>query len=193
MINFANGKTPKNFYNMIENLDKKTLAALYLYTFGGCDDWHELFKITINPEKLKTLTPGTLQTYTSKWKKSHEVQTALKELQQIKKAQELEIIDKYQNQEKETTKTVETKNRDITNFLSLDEFLKYANEQANTITDEKERRAWVEMIGKYMNFKGSDEGETEQIKAYLPIQCYNCEIYNRCKSCNLSICPVETL
>lgn len=178
---------------MIEKLDKKTLAALYLYTFGGSDNWRELYEITANPDKLKTLTEQTITQYVSKWKRSHEIQTAIKELEQIKKAQELEIIDKYQNQEKETTTKVETKNRDITNFLSLDEFLKYANEQANSITDEKEKRAWVEMIGKYMNFKGSDEGETEQIKAYLPIQCYNCEIYNRCKSCNLSICPVETL
>lgn len=178
---------------MIENIDKKTLAALYLYTFGGCNDWHELFKITLNTDKLKTLTPGTLQNYTSKWKKSYQVQTALKELEQIKKAQELEIIKKYEESNQEQTKPGETEKKDITNFLSLDEFLKYANEQANSITDEKEKRAWVEMIGKYMNFKGSDEGETEQIKAYLPLQCYSCELYNRCKSCNLSVCPVETL
>lgn len=178
---------------MLETLNKKALAALYLYTFGGCSDWFELYKIQADPGKIKTLPENTIKQYASRWKRSHEVQTALKELEQIKKAQELEIIKKYNESNQEQTKPGETEKKDITNFLSLDEFLKYANEQANSITDEKEKRAWVEMIGKYMNFKGSDEGETEQIKAYLPLQCYSCELYNRCKSCNLSICPVETL
>ena len=69
------------------------------------------------------------------------------------------------------------------NFLNLDEFLKYANNQANNIQDEKEKRAWVEMIGKYMNFKESDEQE-QQIKAYLPVVCSDCEIYKRCSDCS---------
>ena len=178
---------------MIENLDKKTVAALYLYVFGGCDNWTDLYKITQNPERLNKLTDGTLINYVSKWKNSYEIKQAIKELEQIKKAQTLEVIRKYQDEQTKEEKPNETEKRDITNFLSLDEFLKYANEQANSIQDEKERRAWVEMIGKYMNFKGSDEGETEQIKSYLPLQCYSCELYNRCKGCTLETCPVETL
>ena len=178
---------------MIENLDKKTVAALYLYVFGGCDNWTDLYKITQNPERLNKLTDGTLINYVSKWKNSYEIKQAIKELEQIKKARDIETIKQYQNEQKKDIKPVETETGENTNFLNLDEFLKYANIQANSITDEKERRAWVEMIGKYMNFKGSEEGETEQIKAYIPVQCYNCEIYRRCKGCNLNVCPVEML
>ena len=178
---------------MLESINKKALAALYLYTFGGCSDWVELYKIQADPVKIKTLPENTIKQYASRWKRSHEVQTALKELEQIKKARDLETIKQYQEKQTKDIKPGETETGENTNFLNLDEFLKYANIQANSITDEKERRAWVEMIGKYMNFKGSEEGETEQIKAYIPVQCYNCEIYRRCKGCNLNVCPVEML
>ena len=85
--------------------------------------------------------------------------------------------------------TKKAENANVTNFLNLDEFLTYANKQANTIQDEKERRNWVELIGKYMNFKEKDEEATETKKYYIMKTCENCEIYQRCKDCNINNCP----
>lgn len=174
---------------MLENQDLNFQAAIYLHVYGNCNDWKQLYIIAVGFERFNKLSDNSKIQYVSKWKNSELVLFCIDELKKRKYLDEQNQIKKaIQDSETETTKS-----KDITNFLSLDEFLQYANEQANSITDEKERRAWVEMIGKYMNFKGSDEGETEQIKAYLPVQCYNCAIYNRCKSCEFEACPVETL
>ena len=174
---------------MLENQDLNFQAAIYLHVYGNCNDWKQLYIISVGLERFNKLSDNSQIQKVSKWKNSDLVLSCIDELKKRKYLEQKEI----ENKTLEDSGTETTKTKDITNFLSLDEFLKYANEQANNIKDEKEQRAWVEMIGKYMNFRGSDEGETEQIKSYLPIQCYNCAIYQRCKGCKFESCPVETL
>ena len=111
-----------------------------------------------------------------------------------KKIEELakkEIILEYESRGDTGTTggTEKTKSSNITNFLNLDEFLTYANKQANTIQDEKERRNWVELIGKYMNFKEKEDETTETKRYYIMKTCETCEIYQRCKGCDVSCCP----
>lgn len=180
----------------MEDITKSEKAALYFQILERCNDWKEVYKIAIGEDRYNSLTDKTKKANTSRWKASHKIQKAREEIEMIFKAkqQEIEERTKESNSSGETETTNRTTKSDITektNFLNLDEFLQYANQQANKITDEKEKRAWVEMIGKYMNFRESEEGETEQIKAYLPIQCYSCELRKRCKSCKFDPCPVE--
>ena len=95
------------------------------------------------------------------------------------------------NQETEPTKKsrIISTDEDI-NFLDPDEFMKFASRQANDLTDEKDRRAYLEMIAKLMNYKDKDQDEQQQIRAYLPQTCENCELYARCSRCSLSSCAV---
>lgn len=180
----------------MEDITKSEKAALYFQILERCNDWKEVYKIAIGEDRYNALTDKTKITNTSRWKASHKIQKAKEEIEMIFKAKQQEIEEraKESNSSGETEPTKRTTKNEIiekTNFLNLEEFLQYANQQANSIQDEKERRAWVEMIGKYMNFKESEEGETEQIKAYLPIICEACECYKRCQACKLSVCPVE--
>lgn len=180
----------------MEDITKSEKAALYFQILERCSDWKEVYKIAIGEDRYNSLTDKTKITNTSRWKASHKIQKAKEEIEMIFKAKQQEIEERAKEGNpsegtEPTNRTTKNNNVEKTNFLNLDEFLQYANQQANKITDEKEKRAWVEMIGKYMNFKESEEGETEQIKAYLPIQCYSCELRKRCESCKFDICPVE--
>lgn len=180
----------------MEDITKSEKAALYFQILERCNDWKEVYKIAIGEDRYNALTDKTKITNTSRWKASHKIQKAKEEIEMIFKAQRQEIEErtKESKPDGETEPTNRTTKNEIiekTNFLNLDEFLKYANQQANKITDEKEKRAWVEMIGKYMNFKESEEGETEQIRAYLPLQCYSCELRKRCEACKFDVCSVE--
>lgn len=69
--------------------------------------------------------------------------------------------------------------------------MKFASLKANELQDEKDRRAYLEMIAKLMNYKDKDQEEQEQIRAYLPETCENCELYKRCSVCSFGSCPVS--
>jgi hypothetical protein len=176
----------------MESLTDLELAAICYHVETGCKNNFVLFKIAEGEIRYNKLSEKSLKTTVSNWFKSHKIQEGIKQYKLIQEQRQKEIIDKYiSSLDPETEKPQKkTTNPEDVNFLNLDEFLRYANEQANNIKDEKEKRAWVEMIGKYMNFKESETDETEQIKAYLPVNCQDCELYKRCKGCKFDICPV---
>lgn len=178
---------------MLKDLTPAQQAAIYLHVVGGFNDWAELFQIAEGKDRYNNLTDKSKRQTVSKFKLSDAINEGIQELRYILSLKEKQIREderKSLDTEARTAKEYDPIN-EKTNFLNLDEFLQYANQQANKIADEKEKRAWVEMIGKYMNFKESEEGETEQIKAYLPIQCYSCELRKRCEACKYESCPVE--
>lgn len=183
-----------------KTLTETERASLIYKVVTGSEDWKLLYQLANGIQKYNSLTDKTKAKAVSTWKNSIRIVEGLKTIEyeyrrkEEEKRQQIteEIKNKIQGGGTEPTKgTTKDEITEKTNFLNLDEFLQYANQQANKIADEKEKRAWVEMIGKYMNFKESEEGETEQIKAYLPIQCYSCDLRKRCEACKFDICPVE--
>ena len=178
---------------MLKDLTPAQQAAIYLHVVGGFNDWSELFQIAEGAERYNKLTDKSKRQTVSKFKLSDAINEGIQDLRYILNLKEKQIREDERKILETEARTTEEGNpiNEKTNFLNLDEFLQYANQQANKIADEKEKRAWVEMSGKYMNFKESEEGETEQIKAYLPIQCYSCDLRKRCEACKFDICPVE--
>ena len=179
----------------MEDLTRAEKAALYFQIIERCDDWKQVYSIAIGEDRFNKLTDKTKNTNTSRWKVSHRIQKAREEIERNFNARDEDLkrkaVEAAANGETEgpAKKAVSMSSEDI-NFLDPDQFLQFANQQANTITDEKERRAYLEMIAKLMNYKDKDSEEQEQIKAYLPVNCESCELYRRCKSCNLDRCPI---
>lgn len=179
----------------MEDITKAEKAALYFHILERCEDWKELYKIAIGEDRYNNLSDKSRITSASRWKSSHRIQKAKEELQRNLKAWEDQIKENATanslNQETEPTKKsrIISTDEDI-NFLDPDEFMKFASRQANDLTDEKDRRAYLEMIAKLMNYKDKDQEEQEQIRAYLPVLCENCELYARCSRCSLSSCAV---
>ena len=176
------------------NLTPAEKAAIYLHILEGFDDWTELYKITIGAYKYNLLADNSKKRYVSTWKNSEHVKRGIDEIKYQLKVKEQRILEnatktaqpvetKPTNQEepKQPTQTV--------NFLNPDEFLQFANSQANEITDEKERREYLKMIANLLNYKESDNAETEIQRFYTPLLCESCEIYNKCKGCTLLECP----
>lgn len=178
----------------MEEITKAEKAALYFHFLEGCNDWHELFKIAEGEERYNSLTDKSKNVTVSRWKVSHRIKKAHEEIKIILDAKRKQI----EEQAKQTVLSGETESpqggkvpqiTDDVNFLDLDNFLQEANRQANQIKDDKERRAWLELIGKYMSFKDRNESETTEIKRfYTPLECEKCEVYNKCMSCNLPEC-----
>ena len=167
-------------------------AAIYYHLATGETNRGVLFSIAYGDDRFNKLSDGSKVARPCNWWNSGKIQSFLKDCKAIQEANEKEKQNKFLESLRNTESAQGGKVPQLTdevNFLDLDNFLQEANRQANNIKDDKERRAWLELIGKYMSFKDRNESETTDIKRfYTPIECEKCEIYNKCKSCNLPEC-----
>lgn len=180
-------------------MTERQKAAILFHILTGCKDREILFRIAEGDDRCNKLKINSKSQTFSNWYNSQIIQEGIKEtiykIEQEKKHIAEKAILEFRKNETETTKGGKDHNfNGSTNFLNRDEFLQFLNERANEVKDDKQLTDTLKMISDNLRYKDSDkEGENEQIKAYLPIQCYSCELRKRCESCKLDVCPVETL
>ena len=178
----------------MENLTQPEKAALYFQILERCEDWKIIYRIAIGPDRFDKMQESSQRVNSSKWKTSERIQTAHQEirrnLQAAKEEIEKNAVKRSRGFETEATEEDNyLKSSDEINFLDPEEFLKHANQVANSCKDEKERRNWLEMIAKLMNYKDQNEGENTEIKRYYIMKtCETCEIYTKCRACPVDVC-----
>lgn len=177
---------------MYNDLNERQKAAVLYHVVGGCNDWAELFIIAEGETRYNSLTDKSKRQTVSNFKRSDKITQAVADLKyridRQKEEERKKIIQEWES-ESQNMQGLSGLNEDI-NFLDPEQFLQHANEQANRIKDDKERRSWLEMIAKLMNYKEQNDSETTEIKRfYIMKTCENCEIYQRCKGCEFSKCP----
>lgn len=177
---------------MLSDLTHEQRAAIYYHIFAGCDDWAVLFQIAEGKTRYNKLTDKSKRQTVSKYRRDPKILEAIQEVKYYQKTQEekkrQETISSWitENENSETGERVNEK----TNFLDRDEFLKFLNDRANKITDDKLRNDILKMLSDNLRYKDSDNNEVQEIQRfYTPMNCENCEIYNKCKGCKLSECP----
>lgn len=184
--------------------ERKTLtdterASLIYKVVTNSEDWRLLYQLAHGIDKYNSLTDKTKQKAVSIWKNSIKIVEGLKSIEyeyrrkEEEKREQIteEIKNQIQGAETEPTKGATKKaHTEETDFLNRDEFLKFLNTRANEITDDKLRNDILKMLSDNMRYKESEKDENNEIQRfYTPITCENCEIYKRCKGCNLSSCP----
>lgn len=177
---------------MYNDLNERQKAAVLYHVVGGCNDWAELFIIAEGETRYNSLTDKSKRQTVSNFKRSDKITQAVADLkyriERQKEEERKKIIQEWET-ESQNKQGLSGLNEDI-NFLDPEQFLQHANEQANRIKDDKERRSWLEMIAKLMNYKEANDSETTEIKRfYIMKTCENCEIYQNCKGCEFSKCP----
>lgn len=179
---------------MIKDLTPNQQAAVYMHIFAPCDDWQKLFIIAEGPERFNKLTDKSKRQTVSNFKRSDKINEAIQEVKYFYGLKEKELTQKIRTEIENEKNGTGTGVKDDINFLDPDQFLKHANEQANRIKDDKERRSWLEMIAKLMNYKEQNDQEATEIKKfYIMKTCETCEIYEKCKNCSFAGCPNVTL
>lgn len=163
-------------------------AAIYYHIGEGVADRAILYTIAFGADKANSLTDASLKTMSSNWFKSHRIQSFLNEVQQTKERELNQFVEMY-------IKRVETEASkpdtppEFVDLLNYETFLNEINRGANQAKDEKEKREYLKMISDNMRYKDTERDEATEIQRfYTPIDCTKCEIYNRCKGCNLDKC-----
>lgn len=177
-------------------LTEKEKAAICYHVFAGCDDKNVLFVLAEGEERFNRLKDNSKKTTVFNWFKSHRIQEGIKLYKALKASQENEIIQNYlkQGENVPANEPGPIVASSEVNFLDPEQFLQHANSMANKITDEKEKRSWLEMIAKLMNYKEKDDSENSEIRRfYIMKTCENCEIYQNCKNCTFASCSNVTI
>lgn len=167
-------------------------AAIVFHVVENCDDWYKIYTIAKGPKSLNKQTPDSKKALVSKWKNSPEIKRATDEIKkeiETKKDDFKKMI--IAGLETETTKSqTESARNESVNFLDRDEFLKFLNDRANEISDDKLRNDILKMLSDNLRYKDSETAENNEIQRfYTPKLCENCQIYNKCKDCKLESCP----
>lgn len=176
------------------DLTFKERAAILLNLIEGINDRRTLFEVANDETRVNKLkTNGkSFKTTSSNWFKSHKIQEGIKYYSNLIEEIKQKAVRDYISNSAGETEAGETerpgKIQNGVNFLNPDEFLRFANQQANEIKDEKERREYLKMIANLMNYKEGDQEQTDIQRFYTPVLCENCTIYNKCKNCKRPEC-----
>lgn len=166
-------------------------AAIVFHVVENCTDWEQIYLIAKGPKSLNKVTEDSKSTLIYRWKNKPEIKKAIQEIkQQYETKKENFKADIIAGVETETTnQDGKKKILQKTNFLDRDEFLQFLNDKANSIQDDKLRNDILKMLSDNLRYKDTERDENNEIQRfYTPVTCENCEIYKRCKGCNLSSC-----
>ena len=155
--------------------------ALHYHVITGFEDWEKLYLMSHPGKNLTKVSAASLISYVSKWKNSQLIKDHIITLQVQKRNEETE----KQNQEGKTQTGKESEDRNGSNkkqpdvnFLDRDEFLKFLNDRANEVQDDKLRNDILKMLSDNQRYKDIDKAENQEInRFYTPLTCSDCPLY----------------
>ena len=173
-----------------KNISEREKAVLYYHIFGGVTDWNLLYLLADNGKENGVTNPSLV----SKWKHSEKVENALNEIRQKwalitaeyqekgKDIARAEIIEKGDNKRTKTADKKPISEIDYTNPINQ---TKKLNELINNATDQNEVLDALKVIISSQRADKESAKQGRQVRAYIPINCTDCPLYQDIKQKNL--------
>lgn len=155
--------------------DKEKAAVTYAY-FHRIEDWSVVFDIC---HTYKTGGHGK-QVAVSKWKNHKAVKqyyAEVKAMDEVRVANLLSV--ELEKAKKEGSSTPVGK----VDFTDLAQFISFLNAQANTITDDRDKREYLKMLSDLMRFRESGQKSEDDIhRFYTQIKCGECPLHKEAEA-----------
>jgi len=164
---------------MKRNATLREQAAIIYGIITGIKDLSTFYKIAKGNDK-KIYTPESLKSMGHKLYKSEPVQEYIKQAEQIvKRFIQTQNANGGENKESESGGGGAFALNNV-NFTDPEQFIKYLNNQANNLTEERDRREYLKMLSDLLRFKESGNSTNTEIQRfYTPLSCQNCQLYRQ--------------
>ncbi len=175
------------------DLTERQKAILFWAAANDIEDWRKIYILSSDkPPKFYEGKNITVQV--SRWKRTHKTASfyneCLDKLQRCKSGQtgnQSEETDKKgpENEGREGNESAKngekTARSRAVNFLDRRTLLNELNATANRITDIKQKTDVLKIIADLSRMKDDSKGNDQIRRFYLPLTCYNCELYKHAK------------
>lgn len=171
-----------------KKLTEREKAALIMYVYGYCQDWRKLYAIAVDTSHDLALRDINIAVYASRWKNTAKVREFLakeKERREIWLGKERERIAGEIREQTDSVCTEKEKRAKITNFVDYSDpdnrKQLYNQVIAASIDDPKTQLDAAKMFEQIQRDDKQAAREQRQVRAYLPITCDICPLYQRAK------------
>ena len=172
-----------------KKLTEREKAALIMYVYGYCQDWRELYAIAVDTSHDLALRDINIAVYASRWKNTAKVREFLakeKERREIWLGKERErIAGEVREQVDNSVCTEKEKRTRTTNYIDYSDpdnrKQLYNRVIAAADDDPKTQLDAAKMFEQIQRDDKQAAREQRQVRAYLPITCDTCPLYQRAK------------
>ena len=165
-----------------KHISKQEEFAVFAVVYGYCTDWREAYATAMGSTVDKLKIDANLSSYVSHWKSSAKIATLYNKLRDEKAIKENELFKTWEKQRGDSVRKETKSEVPAIDYSDPANRRKLYNEVIAAATDDpKTQLDAAKMFEQIQRDDRQAASEQKQVRAYLPITCDSCPLYQRAR------------